>query len=61
MKILAKVEDHTHVVPYGDRSYEVIEPYLTVNGMLMQKLSLAIKHVEEGKTRFIPVIGQKHT
>ena len=26
---LVKVEDHTHVVPYGDRSYEVIEPFLT--------------------------------
>ena len=26
---LVKIEDHTHVVPYGDRSYEVIEPFLT--------------------------------
>ena len=53
---LVKVEDHTHVVPYGDRSYEVIEPYLTDQWYVdAKKLSVsAIKHVEEGKTRFIP-------
>ena len=53
---LVKVEDHTHVVPYGDRSYEVIEPFLTDQWYVdAKKLSLAaIKNVEEGKTKFIP-------
>ncbi len=53
---LVKVEDHTHVVPYGDRSYEVIEPFLTDQWYVdAKKLSIAaIKNVEEGKTEFIP-------
>ena len=53
---LVKIEDHTHVVPYGDRSYEVIEPFLTDQWYVdAEKLSLAaIKNVEEGKTKFIP-------
>jgi len=53
---LVKVEDHTHVVPYGDRSYEVIEPFLTDQWYVdAKKLSIAaIKNVKEGKTKFIP-------
>ena len=53
---LVKIEDHTHVVPYGDRSYEVIEPFLTDQWYVdAKKLSVAaIKNVEEGKTKFIP-------
>ena len=53
---LVKVEDHNHVVPYGDRSYEIIEPFLTDQWYVdAKKLSIAaIKNVEEGKTKFIP-------
>ena len=53
---LVKVEDYTHVVPYGDRSYEVIEPFLTDQWYVdAKKLSIAaIKNVKEGKTKFIP-------
>ena len=53
---LVKVEDHTHVVPYGDRSYEVIEPFLTDQWYVdAKKLSIAaIKNVKDGKTKFIP-------
>src|SRR5262249_24598393 len=54
--LLDKVEDHTHMVPQGDRSGVAIEPWLTeqwyVNAAELAKP--AIKSVEEGKTRFVP-------
>lgn len=53
---LAKVEAHTHMVPHGDRSGVVLEPFITEQWYLdAKKLSRsAIEAVEQGKTRFIP-------
>ncbi len=54
--LLEKVEPHAHVVPHGDRSGAVIEPWLTdqwyVDAATMAKPALAA--VRAGKTRFIP-------
>jgi valyl-tRNA synthetase len=53
---IEKIEPHTHVVPHGDRSNVVIEPFLTdqwyVNAAELAKP--AIKAVREGKTKFVP-------
>ena len=54
--LLEKIEDHTNVVPYGDRSNVVIEPWLTpqwyVNAEVLAKP--AIEAVEQGQTKFVP-------
>ncbi len=54
--LLDKVEDHAHVVPYGDRSGTVIEPWLTdqwyVDAATLAKPAIAA--VEDGRTRFVP-------
>jgi valyl-tRNA synthetase len=54
--LLDKIEPHTHMVPYGDRSGVVIEPWLTdqwfVDAATLAKP--AIEAVETGKTRFVP-------
>jgi valyl-tRNA synthetase len=51
-----KIEPHTHVIPHGDRSNVIIEPYLTeqwyVNAQELAKPAIAA--VREGKTNFIP-------
>jgi valyl-tRNA synthetase len=56
MGLLEKIEPHTHMVPYGDRSGVVIEPWLTdqwfVDAATLAKP--AIEAVETGKTRFVP-------
>jgi valyl-tRNA synthetase len=54
--LLEKVEDHRLMVPRGDRSGTVVEPYLTDQwfvkiGPMAQP---AIKAVEDGRIRFIP-------
>jgi valyl-tRNA synthetase len=54
--LLEKVEDHRLMVPRGDRSGTVVEPYLTDQwfvkiGPLAQP---AIRAVEDGRIRFIP-------
>jgi valyl-tRNA synthetase len=53
---LSKVEPHGHVVPHGDRSNSVIEPFLThqwyVNAKILAEPAIAA--VREGKTQFIP-------
>lgn len=54
--LLDKVEDHKLMVPRGDRSHAVIEPFLTDQwfvkaGPLAEP---AIKAVEDGDIRFIP-------
>ncbi len=43
-------------VPYGDRSHEVIEPFLTDNGMWTRRRwrSPPLGRSREGKTQFIP-------
>ncbi len=54
--LIAKIEDHEHTVPHGDRSDDVIEPWLTdqwyVNAAELAKP--AIRAVEEGDTVFVP-------
>src|SRR5664279_2698184 len=54
--IVEKIEPHTNVVPHGDRSNVVIEPFLTdqwyVNAHELAKPAIAA--VREGKTKFVP-------
>jgi valyl-tRNA synthetase len=56
MGLVEKIEPNTHVVPHGDRSNVVIEPYLTdqwyVNAAEMAKPAIAA--VRSGKTQFVP-------
>jgi valyl-tRNA synthetase len=56
MGLVEKIEPNTHVVPHGDRSNVVIEPYLTdqwyVNAKELAKPAIAA--VRSGKTKFIP-------
>lgn len=54
--LLEKVEENPMVVPYGDRSGVVVEPWLT-DQWFADAHTLAqpaIKAVEEGKTKFVP-------
>ncbi len=54
--LLDRVEDHTHTVPYGDRSGVPIEPWLT-DQWYVDAASLAeraIESVERGEVRFVP-------
>ncbi len=59
--LLEKIEDHTLMVPYGDRSDVVIEPYLTdqwyVDAPTLAKPATA--SVEEGRTKFVPKNWEK--
>ena len=54
--MVEKIEPNAHVVPHGDRSNVVIEPYLTdqwyVNAHELAKPAIAA--VREGKTKFVP-------
>lgn len=56
LEYLEKVEDRVHMVPYGDRSGTVVEPYLTdqwyVDAATLAKP--AIEAVETGKMEFVP-------
>ena len=54
--LMEKIEDHTLVVPRGDRSGAVIEPYLTDQWYVkIQPLAgPAIAAVENGAIRFVP-------
>ncbi|WP_114376529.1 valine--tRNA ligase [Elioraea thermophila] len=54
--LIEKVEPHTHMVPHGDRSGVVIEPYLTDQWFVDAKTLAgpAIAAVEAGRTRFVP-------
>jgi valyl-tRNA synthetase len=58
---LVEVEPHTHVVPHGDRSGVVIEPYLTdqwyVNVKPLAERALAA--VRKGETKFVPESWEK--
>ncbi|HBA43315.1 MAG TPA: valine--tRNA ligase, partial [Alphaproteobacteria bacterium] len=54
--LLERVEEHVHMVPFGDRSGEVIEPWLT-DQWYVDAATLArpaIEAVEQGKTVFVP-------
>jgi valyl-tRNA synthetase len=54
--LLVKVEDHKLMVPRGDRSGTVIEPYLTEQWYVkIEPLAKpALEAVESGKIRFVP-------
>ena len=59
--LLAKIEPHAHMVPHGDRSNAVIEPWLTdqwyVDAKTLAQPALAA--VREGKTQFVPKNWEK--
>ncbi len=59
--LLVKVEPHRHVVPFGDRSETVIEPWLTDQWYVDAKslAKQAIARVENGDTRFVPKNWEK--
>jgi valyl-tRNA synthetase len=54
--LLAKIEQHTHMVPHGDRSAVVIEPFLTDQWYVDAKTLAqpAIAAVRDGRTVFVP-------
>ncbi len=54
--LLERVDDHKLMVPRGDRSGVVIEPYLTDQWFVRAEplAEPAIKAVEEGRIRFVP-------
>jgi valyl-tRNA synthetase len=59
--LIEKIEPNTHVVPHGDRSNVVIEPFLTDQWYVNAKALAvrAIDAVREGKTRFVPKNWEK--
>ena len=55
-ELVENIQEHTHVVPYGDRGGVPIEPLLT-NQWYVDAATLAgpaIKAVKQGRTRFVP-------
>ncbi len=54
--LLERIEDHVLMMPYGDRSGVVIEPWLTDQWFVDAKTLAgpAIAAVEDGRTRFVP-------
>jgi valyl-tRNA synthetase len=54
--LLEKIDDHKLMVPRGDRSGQVVEPYLTDQWFVKTKplAEPAIAAVEDGRIRFIP-------
>jgi len=54
--LIEKIEDHRLMVPRGDRSGSVVEPYLTDQWFvkIAPLAEPAIRAVEEGRIRFIP-------
>jgi valyl-tRNA synthetase len=54
--VLEKIEPHTHMVPHGDRSGTVIEPFLTDQWYVDAKTlaTPAIEAVRDGRTVFVP-------
>jgi len=59
--LLAGIEENPMVVPYGDRSGVVIEPWLTDQWFVDAKTLAgpAIEAVEQGRTRFVPANWEK--
>ncbi|MBS4047493.1 MAG: valine--tRNA ligase [Alphaproteobacteria bacterium] len=59
--LVEKIEPNTHMVPHGDRSQVVIEPWLTeqwyVNAEVLAKP--AIEAVEKGDIQFVPKSWEK--
>jgi len=60
-EILVQIEPHTHMVPHGDRSNVVIEPYLTDQWYVNVKplADRALDAVRKGKTKFVPENWEK--
>ena len=59
--LIARIEPHEHVLPYGDRSDTVIEPWLT-DQWYADAAALAgpaVAAVEEGRTQFVPKRWEK--
>jgi len=54
--MLEKIDDHKLIVPRGDRSHSIVEPYLTDQWYVkIQPLAdPAIKAVEDGDIKFVP-------
>ena len=61
LELLETIEPHTHMVPHGDRSNVVIEPWLTdqwyVDAKTLAQPALAA--VREGRTSFVPKNWEK--
>jgi len=59
--VLVEVEPHTHMVPHGDRSGVVIEPYLTDQWYVNVKplADRALAAVRKGDTKFVPENWEK--
>ena len=59
--LLDKIEDHTHMVPFGDRSGEVIEPWLTDQWYVdAEKLAVApMAAVRDGRIEIVPRTWEK--
>jgi len=55
-QLIEKIETHTLKIPRGEKTGEVIEPYLTEQWFLNVKplVEPAIQAVEKGKIRFVP-------
>ncbi len=54
--LLARIDDHLHTVPYGDRGGVPVEPWLT-DQWFADAATLAkpaIEAVEQGRTKFVP-------
>src|SRR5215207_833839 len=60
-EILVQIEPHVHMVPHGDRSGVVIEPYLTDQWYLNVKplAERALGAVRKGQTKFVPENWEK--
>ncbi|MEG9861367.1 MAG: valine--tRNA ligase [Parvularculales bacterium] len=59
--LLDRIEPHRHMVPYGDRSNSVIEPYLTEQWYVNAgRLAVpAMEAVKQGDTIFVPRTWEK--
>jgi valyl-tRNA synthetase len=59
--LLVKIEPHTYMVPHGDRSAAVIEPFLSdewfVDAKTLARQAMAA--VEDGRTAFVPKNWEK--
>lgn len=55
-ELLVEVKPHANMVPYGDRSGTIIEPFLTTQWYCNAHALAqpAIKAVEDGRTKFVP-------
>ena len=60
-EVLVQIEPHTHMVPHGDRSAVVIEPYLTDQWYVNVKplADRALDVVRKGQTKFVPENWEK--